>query len=117
MNDIQRLLCAEIARNLKAGDRPRIPAGGELLWCWFRDLHATRQVGYSGPMPISFGEIEAYARLNRLPMEPRHVAILRAMDRSFLEAIDETAPPGVKEASRVSGQKLTAAIFDACFPD
>ena len=48
MPDIQKRLCAEVARNLKAGDKPRIPAGGELLWHWFGDLHATRQVGYSG---------------------------------------------------------------------
>ena len=116
MPDIQKRLCNEVARNLKAGDRPRIPAGGELLWHWFGDLHATRQVGYSGPMSITFMEIEAYARLNRLPIEPRHVAILRAMDRSFLEALDKTAPPpGVKAAPRVSDRVISTAMFDAIF--
>lgn len=114
MSDIQRLLCAEIARNLAAGDRPRIPAGGELLWRWFQDLHATRQQGFSGPQAITYAEIDAYARLHRLPMETCHVGILRAMDRAFFEALEKAKPPeGVKALPPISSRPMSAALFDA----
>lgn len=114
MSDISKLLCAELARNLTAGDRPRVPAGGELLWRWFQDLHGTRQVGFSGFQPLTYAEIDAYARLHRLPLEPRHVGILRAMDRAFFAAIDKAKPPeGVKALPPISSRPMSAALFDA----
>lgn len=116
MSNLQKLLCVEIKRNLKAGDRPRIPAGGELLWHWFSDLNATRQSGFSGALPIAFTEIAAYAQLFHIPMEPRHVAMLKAMDTAFLEAIAESTPPaGVKAGPRVSSRPISAALVDAMF--
>ncbi|SCM70015.1 conserved hypothetical protein [uncultured Pleomorphomonas sp.] len=116
MADLQKLLCAEVRRNLKGGDRPRIPAGGELLWRWFSDLSGTRQAGFGGPLPITFNEIAAYARLFAIPIAPRHVAILKAMDAAFLDEIAESTPPsGVKVAPRVSPRPLSGALFDANF--
>jgi hypothetical protein len=116
MADLQKLLCAEVRRNLKAGDRPRIPAGGELLWRWFSDLCGTRQAGLNGPLPIAFNEIAAYAWLFTIPIEPRHVVVLKAMDAAFLDEIAEsTPPPGTKIAPRVSPRPLSSALFDANF--
>lgn len=109
-------LCAEIARNLKAGDRPRIPAGGELLWRWFGDLSGTRSMGFSGYQPISYAEIDAYARLYRLALEAHHIVTLRAMDRAFLDALDDAKPPaGAKVLPPISTRPMTAGLFDAAF--
>lgn len=113
---LSKLLSSEIIRNLKAGDRPRIPAGGELLWKWFGDLSRTRPMGFGGPCPITYAEIDAYARLHRLPIEPRHVSVLVAMDRAFLDALDESKPPeGVKTLPPISTRPVTSALFDAAF--
>ena len=116
MTGLADRLCDEIARNLKVGDRPRIPAGGELLWRWFGDLSGTRPMGFSGYQPISYAEIDAYARLHRLPIEPHHIAALRAMDRAFLDALEGAQPPaGVKVLPPISGRPMTAGLFDAAF--
>lgn len=116
MTSLADRLCAEIARNLKAADRPRIPAGGELLWRWFGDLSGTRPMGFSGYQPVTYAEIDAYARLHDLPIEPHHVATLRAMDRAFLDALDDARPPaGAKVLPPISARPMTVGLFDATF--
>lgn len=117
---LEKLLCAELKRQLKGnGVRDtRIPAGGELLWKWFMALHKTRQAGMNGPQPITYAEIAAYSRIYSLPIEPRHVATLIAMDQAYLEAAykkQPQAPEGVKVLPPVSKAPLTAGLFDAQF--
>lgn len=120
MADLQKLLCNELKRHLTAkGVRmTRTPAGGDLLWRWFNDLSATRSYHMAGPNPISYAEIAGYSRLMRLPIEPRHVAIIRAMDRTYIEAAyakRQQAPDGVKILAPVSDHALTGGMFDAMF--
>lgn len=117
---LEKLLCAELKRQLetKGSDKLSIPAGGELLWRWFCDLHATRTYHFAGPNPISHAEIEAYARLQRWPLEPRHVALIRAMDEVFLRHAAQkraVAPEGTKAMPPVSTTPLTAGMLDAIF--
>ncbi|MFJ1308596.1 hypothetical protein [Agrobacterium sp. P15N1-A] len=119
--NLEKLLCAELKRQLTASgaDRgPHIPAGGELLWKWFMALHKTRQAGMAGPQPITYAEIAAYSRIYSLPIEPRHVAILIAMDQAYLETVykkQPNTPEGVKVLPPVSKAPLTAGLFDAQF--
>ncbi|WP_395774062.1 hypothetical protein [Agrobacterium pusense] len=120
MADIQKLLCAELKRQLegKGVAMVAIPAGGELLWKWFMALHKTRQAGVNGPQPITYAEIVAYSHINSLPIEPRHVAILIAMDQAYLETVykkQPQAPEGVKVLPPVSKAPITAGLFDAMF--
>lgn len=118
MNRLEKLLCAGLRRNLEKGGRPSIPAGGELLWRWFTDLSAARGWGAAGPNPISFSEIAAYARLTSWPIEPRHVAILQAMDREMLAHFrrkTESAKPGVKTLPPISTTRLSPGMMDAMF--
>ncbi|KGE79601.1 hypothetical protein LW14_28360, partial [Rhizobium sp. H41] len=86
---IEKLLCAELKRQLEANGAciTQVPAGGEMLWKWFMALHKTRQAGMAGPQAITYAEIMAYSHINRLPIEPRHVAILIAMDQAYLETV------------------------------
>lgn len=120
MANIEKLLCTELKRQLDAKGMVvmAIPAGGELLWRWFLDLNRTRRAGLAGPEPISYGEIEAYARASGWPIEPRHVAILRAMDDAWMEHSRKRtapAPEGVKAMGPVSTTPMTAGLFDAVF--
>lgn len=118
--NLDKLLCAELKRQLegKGVAMVAIPAGGELLWKWFMALHKTRQAGMNGPQPITYAEIAAYSRIYSLPIEPRHVAILIAMDQAYLETVykkQPQAPEGIKVLPPVSSAAISAGSFDAMF--
>lgn len=120
MADIQKLLCAELKRQLDAKGMcvTHIPAGGDLLWQWFTDLHRTRTYHMAGPNPIPYSEILAYSQLTGSGIEPRHVAILRAMDAVWLEhaySKREKSPDGAKTLPPVSSRPISAGVFDAMF--
>ncbi|CUX15431.1 MULTISPECIES: hypothetical protein [Agrobacterium] len=120
MSNLADHLCAELKRQLEARSpvAPRIPTGGELLFRWFLDLHQARTYHAAGPNPISHAEILAYTQLMRWPIEPRHVSILRAMDRTYLECQSlrkNDAPEGVKNLPPISSAPLTAGLVDAIF--
>lgn len=53
------------------------------LWRWFQELAATRQSGF-GANPISFSEIDAWARLTRTRPAAWEVRALRALDNELL---------------------------------
>jgi len=120
MSNLRELLCGELKRQLeaKAPTVPRIPAGGDLLFRWFVDLHQSRTYHAAGPNPISYAEILAYAQLARWPIEPRHVGILRALDRTYLECQSRPkneAPEGVKTLPSISSAPITAGLVDSMF--
>jgi hypothetical protein len=120
MADLEKLLCTELKRQLvdKVRGGAQVPVGGDLLWRWFMDLTSSRTYHMSGPNPISYTEIAAYARATCWPIEPRHIAILRAMDRVYLELAHQraaAAPDGVKVLPPVSATPLSAGMLDAMF--
>lgn len=95
----------------------RVPEAGRLLWQWFIALSETRTYHMAGPNPISFGEIEAFARLHRWPIEPRHVAIIRAMDAAWLAHAMARSGAGADKAAipLSAAQDINPAAFDAVF--
>lgn len=103
----------------RLANRPaRLPDGAGLAWRWFNDLCRTRTGNGYGPNPLSYVEIEAYARLHRWPLEPRHVDLIMAMDRVWMESAAKPADgsaDGVARLPKMSDQPLTAAAFDAVF--
>lgn len=118
MPNLETLLCDELRRGMKAGGgRANIPAGGDLIWRWFRDLCRTRTYHASGPNPISYLEIEAMARLQRWPLGPRHVEILRAMDEAWLDEHYSTRRlrEGKKALPQTSQHAVSPDLFDAMF--
>lgn len=120
MSDLRKLLCEELKRQLeaKAPTLPRIPAGGDLLFRWFLDLHRSRTYHAAGPNPISYAEIQSYAQLMQWPIEARHAMILRAMDATYLECRmkpQAEAPEGVKTLPPISTAPVTAGLVDAMF--
>ena len=113
--NLEKLLCVELRRNLEKGGRPRLPAGGDLLWRWFLDLNASRGWGETGPAAITHAEIAAYAGLMRWPIEPRHVEILRAMDSTFMDYCRQERARALGNDRTVQPIDMTAGRFDAMF--
>lgn len=118
MNRISKLLCEALIKSLSGNERPKIPAGGDLLWLWFCDLSRTRVLSQTGPCAITFAEIEAYRRLSRWDIGSHHVEVLMAMDREYLQYIHSIRPgdrEGVKRLPPISRTPISAALFDSMF--
>lgn len=117
MDATQRLetqLCRSLRERL-AGGKPRLPDAGAFLWNAFWQLSRCRTLHAAGPNPIGWAEIEAWARLMRVPLEPRHVEILAAMDDVWLD--HAYAARGIGGQSHVarSSEPLTPELLDAMF--
>lgn len=115
LNRLKKQLCAAVMAAL-TGRKVRPPEAGLELWNAFQRLSATRTYHPAGPNPIQPSEIAAWCQLMRMPLEPRHVDIITAMDAAWLDqayARDRAAPDGVKTLPPVSQVPLTAALFDA----
>ena len=111
---------AESVERVMDGAPPRIPDGGAELFGLFLDLCAGRQIGAHGPQAIPATEIEATARLARVVLAPRHVAVLRAMDAAWLaKAMQKVAKGTGDEATKAlppkSDHALTPLLFDTVF--
>lgn len=110
---LQRQILAALRSQL-AGGRTRAPEAGNIIWNTFAQLSRQRSWHAHGPNPISHHDIEAYLRIMRLPLEPRHISILIAMDQVWVEFTQAKATPGAK-GQQVSKHPLTAELFDAMF--
>lgn len=104
----------EYLKKRLANRSARMPDGAGLAWRWFNDVCRTRTSNGYGPNPLSYAEIEAYARLHRWPLEPRHVDLILAMDRVWMEHARSTAGAAPGAASR-PGVEMTPDAFDAVF--
>jgi hypothetical protein len=67
-------------------DEPEIPPAGEHLWIWFWEINAGRGSTGWGPAPLSYQEIDAWARLSGCDLRPWEVRVLKSMDGAFLAA-------------------------------
>lgn len=113
---IRRQIIAALRSQLSGG-KQRPPEAAAILWNAFNELSRQRTWHTHGPNPISYAEAEAYCRLMRLPLEPRHVEVLMDMDRAWLDHVMATMkPPTGKPRRHVSKQPLTPALMDAMFP-
>lgn len=63
---------------------PDLPGCVEQIWGWFWSLSAQRR---SGPEPIAFSEIHAWARLSGESPTPDQVRLLLAMDSAWMNAM------------------------------
>jgi hypothetical protein len=95
-----------------AGRRRLPPEAGNLVLSWFLELHARRGHGLAGPCPITHQDIAAWAALRRIPIEPRHVELLCAVDDAWLRRV---AFPDGGASRRTASQPITAEAFDAVF--
>lgn len=108
-----KALCAALEKHL-AGGAAQAPEGSSPLWNAFMALSRARSCGPAGPNPIAYTDIAAWAQLMRVPLEPRHVETIAAMDQVWLEHVytRKTVPEGAKPLPPRSKHKVTAELFD-----
>lgn len=61
----------------------RVPIEVAHIWEWFKDLHAARAASF-GPSPISYADIEAWARLTGRAPTRWEVSCIKRLDVCFL---------------------------------
>lgn len=64
-----------------------LPDGCEQLWSDFLDLHASRGSNGFGPSRITFVDIDAWERVNRLKLRPWQIDAIRKADIAFLASL------------------------------
>ena len=69
-------------------EEPEVPPGGEPLWQWFWELSAGRRHNGFAPPPVSWADMDAWARISGIALQPWQARILRAMDAAWLEAAE-----------------------------
>jgi len=67
---------------VKGGEPPE-----SLRWHWeaFWEISVGRQAGFAGPAPLTWQDIQAWARLMRIRLLPDSVRIIKAMDAVFMD--------------------------------
>mgnify|MGYP001809784583 CR=1 FL=1 len=96
-----------------AGSPLRLPEAARIVWPIFLGLHGTRLMNEAGPQAITFAEIEAYAQLQRWPLLPHHVDLIRALDRAWLD--HARGAPATPTVTAGPGQNINPRAFDAVF--
>jgi hypothetical protein len=71
---------------------PDLPLELAYLLQWWAELSAARGQGFSGPLPLSFTEIDAWSRLTGSALTAFEVSVLRDLDRAFLQSVDHDQP-------------------------
>ena len=91
----------ELGLELPEETGPGVPENGEYLWAWFQELSSGRGNNGFGVLPLTWADMDAWARMTGTRPEPWETAILRSMDEAFLAVCQEAA-------SAESGRKKTS---------
>ncbi|WP_047455846.1 hypothetical protein [Rhizobium rhizogenes] len=68
-----------------------MPEAGYALWDWFWDLRTSQAPGFSGPAPLLNQEMLAWLQLTGNLLRREEIAVLKAMDGRYCQAVDEEA--------------------------
>jgi hypothetical protein len=66
---------------------PEFPVELDYLWSYFLELSSTRPQGYSGPLPITYQEIQAWSELTGNKITPLDVEVIKRLDRIYTRVI------------------------------
>jgi hypothetical protein len=116
MDTLQRLLTEALREHLVSRKPIRLPEGAGPLWRAFIELDAARTWHAHGPNPITWQDMAAYVALMNLPLEPRHIAVIRALDGVVVDHYQKAVTDARRTANQtpaVSQRPLTPALFDA----
>jgi hypothetical protein len=73
---------------------PPAPAGVEYVVEWFAELSTARGSNGFSQSPITYAEIDAWARLTGRSLSPFEVDLLRVMDMQYLKVTSNAAESG-----------------------
>ncbi len=113
--DTKKLMTEALKCGLEG--RPfKVPIGHSVLWAAFARLSERRGGNGSGPNPIAFSEMRAYANLMCMPLEPHHVDVIAAMDDVWLRHVYSKMGTPVEDGAPNlpprSSAALTPTLFD-----
>ncbi|HCO54681.1 MAG TPA: hypothetical protein DIT93_06640 [Pelagibacterium sp.] len=111
---LKRQLCECLIEQLE-GRRMTVPEAGQIIWRMFIDLCTSRTYHGAGPNPITHSEIRAYLALYRWPLEPRHVDLIFAMDRVWLDHAHRQQRLRLANQPSANDPTLDRGAFDAVF--
>lgn len=112
INRLEKQLSEALRGHLADGKPVRLPEAGRLLWRAFVDLDATRTMHAAGPNPITYAEIEAWARFNGYPLASHHVRVIKALDGVLMEHMSRKAAGGHDSIPGRSEHALSPRMFD-----
>lgn len=108
-------LCQLIA-DQQAGKKVEVPAAGEQVWYWFRELDCQRTGNGYGMNALGFREIKAWSDLREISLLPWQVDAILALDIKRRTISAESSDDKPKE-EEVSSRPLSPQLFDAIFPN
>ena len=79
-----------IEASLAEGSKQVLGPDGEIVADWFWELHGARgSSGFGAPEPLRYTEIEAWARLTGVRLNPWGLRLLKMVDGIYLELAAE----------------------------
>ncbi|MDO8983793.1 hypothetical protein [Cypionkella sp.] len=108
MKRLERMMCEVMRCHMETGARPVVPLAGVALWQIFAAISPGRFWGEAGPQPLTVPEIREQGAMMGLPLELRHVDLIRALDRTWRELV-------TKGKGKAPLPELTPELFDAMF--
>jgi hypothetical protein len=68
---------------------PEFPELLEYVWTAFLLLNNTRGQGFSGPLPISYQEIDAWQRMTQNTLLPWEIEAVKRLDAVYLRVVNK----------------------------
>jgi len=65
-----------------------LPKSVEYLWSSFLSISTGRQMGYSGPLPITFSEIFAWTKLTGNKLLPIELEVIKRLDNLYVRTMN-----------------------------
>lgn len=95
----------------------KIPAAGEHVWRWFKELDRARTSTGFGVNPITWQEIDAWATRRKVDPSQWEIDALISLDSLRVELFySAKAPEKEEQQEEVSSRPLSSRLFDALFP-
>jgi hypothetical protein len=82
-------------------ENPELPEPVKHVWEWWYELHNARSAGGMGQSPITYLDIQAWAKMSRQEPTPWEVQALREMDKVYMSWSREK---GKKESPKQGDQ-------------
>lgn len=76
-------MARQLGRRPAGLDGPPLPAWGEHLWAAWLELHQGRRVGFNGPEPLAWSDLDAWSRLTGAEIRADEAGLLMQIDREF----------------------------------
>lgn len=81
---------------------PSFPMELEYLWHTYIRLRHRQAPGFSGPAPVGWQDIDAFARRSGIRLAPWEIEVIEAIDDAFISPVDPDKPVVPEGARRAA---------------